>query len=141
MFKHFEQSEAKPLADFSHLKESGESRMVDISEKIPSKRIAAASGRLIVSEVCDAKLNENSIVEISRCARIAGIMAAKKTSDLIPMCHQLNLNSIDLNIEYVGLSRAFQITATAITQGKTGCLLYTSPSPRDATLSRMPSSA
>ena len=89
------------MAEFSHFDEEGASRMVDVGDKPATRRYARASGRVVASAetlalLRDRKLSKGDAIEI---ARVAGIMAAKRTSDLIPLCHPLSLDSVKLNIE------------------------------------------
>lgn len=108
------------MADFSHLTSSGNSKMVDVSPKGQSQRLATASGQVHVSEVCRDQLDLTSVEEISRCARIAGIMATKKTSDLIPMCHPIAVDKVDLSINFSEETCIFSISVTTGAHGKTG---------------------
>ena len=86
---------------FSHLDENGDARMVDISEKDVTARMAVASGRINMSPECFTMLLGGTIPkgDVLSTARIAGIMAAKKTSDLIPMCHTLMLEKVKISFE------------------------------------------
>ena len=104
----------------SHINEKGEANMVDTSGKDATIRIATASGKVTMkSEVLNAIANgETPKGDVLATARIAGIMGAKKTSDLIPLCHPIDLNKveIELKIESDGVS----ILATAKTTDRTG---------------------
>ena len=104
----------------SHINEKGEANMVDTSGKDATVRIATASGKVTMkSEVLNAIANgETPKGDVLATARIAGIMGAKKTSDLIPLCHPIALNKveIELKIESDGVS----ILATAKTTDRTG---------------------
>ena len=79
---------------FTHLSEKGEARMVDVSEKTVTKRRAVASGRISISTEALKALTDgtNPKGDVLAAARIAGILAAKKTADLIPLCHPLGLD-------------------------------------------------
>jgi cyclic pyranopterin monophosphate synthase len=104
----------------SHFDESGRIKMVDISEKDSTKRRAVAKGRVILSNdtVNTLKSGANPKGDPFEIARIAGIMAAKKTSDLIPLCHQVALSSVKVELE---LGDDFvDITAEAVTISGTG---------------------
>jgi cyclic pyranopterin phosphate synthase len=106
--------------DFTHLDDTGKARMVDVSGKDATKRYASATGFISIKpEVCE-KIRSGEIPkgDVLSVARIAAIMAAKRTSDLIPMCHPLGLDhvQIDLAIENDGI----RITASATLTGKTG---------------------
>lgn len=104
----------------SHFDESGKIKMVDISEKESTKRRAVARGRVILSEetVTTLKSGANPKGDPFEIARIAGIMAAKKTSELIPLCHQVPLSSVRIELE---LGEDFvDIVAEAVTISGTG---------------------
>jgi cyclic pyranopterin phosphate synthase len=104
----------------SHINENGEANMVDTSGKEATTRIATASGKVTMkSEVLSAIANGQAPKgDVLATARIAGIMGAKKTSELIPLCHQIALNKveIELTIETDGVA----ILATAKTTDRTG---------------------
>ena len=108
------------MGDFSHLNRTGESTMVDVSGKSPTKRSATVRGVVRISAACAAKLNADATREIVRTARIAGVMAAKKTSDLIPLCHQVPLAGVDMTIEFDAGERVFAIEAKTQTDSVTG---------------------
>jgi cyclic pyranopterin phosphate synthase len=102
----------------SHYDESGEARMVDVSEKAVTKRAARAHAFVRIRPDVLARLPENPKGNPLEVARIAGIMAAKRTAELIPMCHPLPLSHADvkLQIEPEGV----RIFGTASTSGQTG---------------------
>ncbi len=106
----------------SHLNTRGEAHMVDVGDKKITSRTAIASGCIItlpetVKLVEDGKAKKGDVLAT---ARIAGIMAAKKTSDLIPLCHPLALTKVSLDLEAAPDLPGFQVTATASVSGKTG---------------------
>lgn len=108
--------------EFTHFDEKGNARMVDVSDKEITHREATAVGSIRVSEeVFDAiegrKVKKGDVYTV---AQVAGIMGAKRTSDLIPMCHILNLTGVD--VTFVPDRETLTITAscTAKTDGKTG---------------------
>jgi cyclic pyranopterin phosphate synthase len=105
---------------FTHLDNSGKAKMVDVGEKTDSVRIAKASGLVTTNqEVLDLVQNDSLPKgDLFAAVRIAGIMAAKKTSELIPLCHPLAINAIEVDIEVV--KSGFLITAMVKTSGKTG---------------------
>jgi len=105
---------------FTHLDNSGKAKMVDVGEKTDSVRIAKASCLVTTNqEVLDLVRNDSLPKgDLFAAVRIAGIMAAKKTSELIPLCHPLAINAIEVDIEVV--ERGFLITAMVKTSGKTG---------------------
>lgn len=81
------------MKEFTHLDSDGHVRMVDVGDKPPSKRVAVARGAIFMEAatlgaILDEKVKKGNVLE---AARIAGVMAAKRTSDLIPMCHPINI--------------------------------------------------
>jgi cyclic pyranopterin phosphate synthase len=104
----------------SHFDDAGNIRMVDVSAKQTTVRKATAVGRVMVSQaVIDAvRSQSNAKGDPIEIARIAGIMAAKRTSELIPLCHQINLTSVDVRIDID--EHGFIIEAEATTSAKTG---------------------
>jgi cyclic pyranopterin phosphate synthase len=104
----------------THLDEKGQARIVDIGDKAATRRRAVARARLeaepeTVAAILGGTLKKGDAIAV---ARIAGIMAAKKTSDLIPLCHPIALTSVTVDIE--GAGNALAITAAAETVGPTG---------------------
>ena len=110
------------MADLTHVDASGAARMVDVSEKDVSARLARASGRLRTTPEVVAALRENSLSkgDALATARIAGIMAAKRTPDLIPMCHPVQINGADLTLELDEAHCSVEIQATVTCDGRTG---------------------
>lgn len=108
------------MADLTHLDEHGAAHMVDVGGKAVTRRVATASGRITMSdEALDAiRRGNTSKGDVLGTARIAGIMAAKQTANLIPLCHPLPLDqiSIDLAIE----AGAINATASVSVAGRTG---------------------
>jgi cyclic pyranopterin phosphate synthase len=102
----------------SHFGSSGQAAMVDVSAKQPSRRTAAASAFVELSAAVLVALPSNPKGNPLEVARFAGIQAAKRTADLIPMCHPLPLSHIDVQAEIV--PGGVRITATAATVGPTG---------------------
>lgn len=104
----------------THLDSTGAAHMVDIAGKTVTAREAVATGRITMSAQAAAAIREGSVQkgDVLATARIAGIMAAKKTAELIPLCHPLPLTrvAIDLAPDATGVT----VTATAATEGKTG---------------------
>ena len=105
-------------AQLSHFNSSGQAAMVDVSAKQPTRRTAAASAFVELSEAVLAALPANPKGNPLEVARFAGIQAAKRTAELIPMCHRLALSHIDVQAEIV--SGGVRIAATASTSGPTG---------------------
>ncbi|MFM1864274.1 MAG: hypothetical protein RL677_54 [Actinomycetota bacterium] len=105
---------------FTHLDNSGKAKMVDVGEKTDSVRIAKASCLVTTNQEVLDLVQNNALPkgDLFAAVRIAGIMAAKKTSELIPLCHPLAINAIEVDIEVVELG--FLITAMVKTSGKTG---------------------
>lgn len=89
------------MGDFSHINKSGEANMVDVSHKHRQKRVATASGEINLLESTITKINENTIAKgnVLTTAKIAGIQAAKQTSALIPLCHNIALSQVDIDFE------------------------------------------
>jgi cyclic pyranopterin phosphate synthase len=106
----------KPI--LSHFDKSGNAAMVDVSAKQATRRTATASAFVELSSAVLAALPANPKGNPLEVARIAGIQAAKRTSELIPMCHPLALTHVDVQAEIV--ERGVRITATAATVGPTG---------------------
>ena len=104
----------------SHLDADGRARMVDVGDKSVTKRSATARGRFTSTpEVIDlVRADDLPKADVLATARIAGISAAKRTSELIPLCHQLALSAVTVDFEL--LNDSIGITATAKTTGKTG---------------------
>src|SRR6478735_9110604 len=112
--------EPKDTHELTHLDEQGNARMVDVGAKADTARVAIARGEISLSAetlalVRDGKAAKGDVLAV---ARVAGIMAAKKTSELIPLCHQLMLSSV--KVEFAFLDSSIAITATAKTTGPTG---------------------
>ena len=104
----------------THIDESGAASMVDVSAKLPTARQAAAKGRITMQPATLALITENRAKkgDVLGTARIAGIMAAKRTAGLIPLCHTLPLDAV--TVEFTLLADAVEISATARTTGRTG---------------------
>jgi cyclic pyranopterin phosphate synthase len=101
----------------SHYDDAGRARMVDVSGKSPTKREAEASAFVAMSAAVLAALPKNPKGDPLEVARLAGIMAAKRTSDLIPMCHPLPLARVDVDVRLCenGVAIASKVVATAET--------------------------
>lgn len=104
----------------THLDQSGKANMVDVGEKPQSKRMAVAEGFIFLNAETLEMIRENAVKkgDVLTVAEIAGIMAAKKTPELIPLCHQINLNKVEVRAS-IGDS-GIRITAKAKCDGKTG---------------------
>ena len=110
------------MADFTHLDSEGKARMVDVSEKPSSGRIAVARGHVVMSPETLAKIQDRGVKkgDVLQVARLAGIMGAKRTADLIPLCHPLSLSSVQLELSLDPDRSAVEITATCKVVGQTG---------------------
>jgi cyclic pyranopterin monophosphate synthase len=108
------------MSELSHFDDSGKVTMVDVSGKDVTTRRAVASGKVLLSPETLATLKTHSTPKGDplEIARIAGIMAAKKTSELIPLCHQLNLSKVNVTAEFTDYGVA--LTAEAVTTAQTG---------------------
>ncbi|HEY3966743.1 MAG TPA: cyclic pyranopterin monophosphate synthase MoaC [Planctomycetaceae bacterium] len=109
------------MPPLSHFDESGASRMVDVGAKPVTERMARASGRITMAAetlrtILDRGLSKGDVIEV---ARLAGIMAAKKTSELIPLCHSLGLDSVSIDLRPVD-DATLSIESTVRVQGRTG---------------------
>jgi cyclic pyranopterin monophosphate synthase len=109
------------MADLTHVSSTGEAKMVDISDKSDTVRVAVASGRVLMkpetmTAIKSAGLKKGDVIAT---ARIAGIMAAKKTPELIPLCHTILVDEISVDFDLSGTDQV-GITATARSTGKTG---------------------
>ncbi|MEZ5989659.1 MAG: cyclic pyranopterin monophosphate synthase MoaC [Planctomycetota bacterium] len=106
----------------SHLDEQGRARMVDVGAKAETRRVAVAEAWLELGDDAYEALasGENPKGDALAAARIAGIQAAKRTSDLIPMCHPLFLDSVQVGFEPDGAGRRVRVLCEARTHGRTG---------------------
>lgn len=110
------------MSGFTHFDDCGNAVMVDVTDKEVTERVAVAAGDILVSrEVFDAVKNATAKKgDVLGTARIAGIMAAKRTSDLIPMCHPLMLTKVTIDFELDEESRRIRCLCTAKLSGRTG---------------------
>ena len=108
--------------DFTHFDEAGAARMVDVSDKDVTYRIARAGCRVAMQAETLAMIRDGAAKkgDVLGVARLAGIMAAKKTSDLIPLCHPLPLTSVTLELTCDADAQAVEIIAEAKIDGRTG---------------------
>ncbi len=111
-----------PHADFTHFNEQGRAQMVNVGEKEPSHRTAVAAGRILVNETTFALIRSGGVKkgDVLTVAQIAGIMAAKRTPEWIPMCHPVPLNGIDLKLRLDEKRLSVEIEATVQCDGRTG---------------------
>ncbi len=108
--------------DFTHFDEKGNAKMVDISEKPVTSRTATAIG-CVHMKAETIRLIKDGIIskgDVLGVARLAGIMAAKKVSELIPLCHTINLSSITIDFQIDDENKLIKIKTTALSTGQTG---------------------
>jgi cyclic pyranopterin monophosphate synthase len=110
------------MAKLSHIDEEGKARMVDVSAKEVTERVATATGSVIMAPetlrmVMDGSAKKGDVISV---ARLAGIMGAKRTPELIPLCHPLSLDAIDMELTCDPARNAIDITATCRVSGRTG---------------------
>ena len=110
------------MNDFTHFNENGRAKMVDVSEKSETSRTAVAAGCVRMNRETFELVKSGGMKkgDVLGAAQIAGIMAAKRTPDLIPMCHTLLLSGVDMAFELNDADCAVDITATVRCQGVTG---------------------
>ena len=110
------------MNDFTHFNESGRARMVDVSEKAETSRTAVAAGRVRMNRETFSLVKTGGMKkgDVLTTAQIAGVMAAKRTSDLIPMCHTLLLTGVDLDFALNEADCTVDITATVKCTCQTG---------------------
>ena len=108
--------------ELTHLDKNGNAIMVDVSEKEVTHRIATACGKIMVSQeiLASIKENTNKKGDVLAVARVAGIMAAKRTSELIPLCHLLMLTKCTVDFTINEEEKYIEATCTVKTDGKTG---------------------
>lgn len=110
------------MANFTHFNQDGEAIMVDVSQKDITMRIAIAEGSIKVNQEVFRSIKEqtNKKGDVLAVARIAGIMAAKKTSDMIPLCHPLFITKVTIDFELDEENYMIKAIATTKVNGKTG---------------------
>ena len=110
------------MADFTHFNENGRAKMVDVSEKADTVRTAVAAGRVIVNAETFELIRSGGMKkgDVLSVAQIGGIMGAKRTSEIIPMCHPIMISGVDIDFELNEKELAVEITATARCTGVTG---------------------
>jgi len=110
------------MAKLSHFDREGRARMVDVSAKPVTKRTAIASGRVFMKaqtleRIVNQEIEKGDVLGV---ARVAGIMAAKRTGEIIPMCHPLAIDSVEIRFQPDGRRSEMQIEARVKSTGKTG---------------------
>ena len=110
------------MAGFTHFDKEGKARMVDVSDKAETERTATAKGSVLMQPTTLALIKEGGVKkgDVLSVARLAGIMGAKRTPDLIPLCHPLMLESVSVGLTPDLARNAIDITATCKTVGRTG---------------------
>ena len=110
------------MEDFTHFNEQGRAKMVDVGEKPISERTAVAAGSVLVNKNTFALIRSGGMKkgDVLTTAQIAGIMGAKRTSEVIPMCHPVAVNGINLTLSLNEERYAVEITADVSCNGRTG---------------------
>ena len=110
------------MSGFTHLDEEGRAVMVDVADKAETERRAVAKGRVFMAPETLALIREGAVKkgDVLSVARLAGIMGAKRTPDLIPLCHPLALTSVKVDLELDDTASAVEITASCGLKGRTG---------------------
>ena len=110
------------MSQLTHFNTSGEAHMVDVGDKAQTHRIAVAEGRILMQPETLALIVQGGHKkgDVLGVARLAGIMAAKKTADLVPLCHPLQLTSVEVHFNCESVSSEVHCTATVKTNGPTG---------------------
>jgi cyclic pyranopterin phosphate synthase len=110
------------MPQFTHLDEKGKSRMVDVTGKSVTSREAVARGKVLMKPETACAIEAQTIAkgDVLAVAKIAGVMAAKKTSDLIPLCHPLEITAVDVSFRTDARRGEIEIEAAVRTRGRTG---------------------
>ncbi|MDO5401284.1 MAG: cyclic pyranopterin monophosphate synthase MoaC [Eubacteriales bacterium] len=110
------------MEDFTHFDDQGRAKMVDVGEKNVTRREATAAGRVLVNEETFALIRTGGMKkgDVLTVAQIAGIMGAKRTPDLIPMCHPILMDGVKLALHLDEHRRSVEIQATVTCGGRTG---------------------
>lgn len=110
------------MAEFTHFDKDGKATMVDVSDKDVTERTATASGSVIMQPRTIRMIAEGGVKkgDVLSVARLAGIMGAKRTADLIPLCHPLAVTSVAVDLTVNAARNAVDITATCKLKGRTG---------------------
>ena len=108
--------------DFTHFNDQGRAKMVDVGEKPPTRRTATAAARVLVNEDTFTLIRSGGMKkgDVLTVAQVAGVMGAKRTPDLIPMCHPILMDGIDLSLHLDEARCAVEIQATVSCDGRTG---------------------
>ena len=110
------------MSDFTHFNDQGRAKMVDVGEKPVTVRTAVAAARVLVNEQTFALIRSGGMKkgDVLTVAQVAGVMGAKRTPDLIPMCHPILLDGIDLRLSLDEARRSVEIQAEVSCGGRTG---------------------
>jgi len=110
------------MTGFTHFDQAGNAAMVDVSDKAVTARTATARARVVMAAATLAMIQQGSAKkgDVLGVARLAGIMAAKRTAELIPLCHPLPISSVKVDLQIDSAAHAVEITATVRTTGQTG---------------------
>ena len=110
------------MGELTHLDEAGRARMVDVSAKDDTVRVATARGRVLMRSETLERIRAGGVSkgDVMAIAQVAGVMGAKRTSELIPLCHPLPITSVDLELTLDDQASAVDIRASARVVGKTG---------------------
>ena len=110
------------MEDFTHFNDQGRARMVNVGEKAPTRRTAAAGARVLVNRTTFSLIRSGGMKkgDVLAAAQIAGIMGAKRTWELIPMCHPVQVNGIDLTLTLDEARCSVEIRAEVSCDGRTG---------------------
>ncbi|HLS67720.1 MAG TPA: cyclic pyranopterin monophosphate synthase MoaC [Kiloniellales bacterium] len=110
------------MSGFTHFDAEGRAVMVDVSDKEETERVAVAAGEIVMEPETLARIRDGAVTkgDVLSVARLAGIMGAKRTPDLIPLCHPLALTKVTLDLAIRPDRNAVEITATCKLKGRTG---------------------
>ena len=108
--------------DFTHFNDQGRAKMVDVGEKVPTRRTATAAARVLVNENTFALIRSGGMKkgDVLTVAQVAGVMGAKRTPDIIPMCHPILMDGINLELSLDEERKSVEIRATVSCGGRTG---------------------
>ena len=110
------------MSDFTHFNDQGRAKMVNVGEKPITQRVAVAAGRVLVNEHTFSLIRSGGMKkgDVLTVAQIAGVMGAKRTPDLIPMCHIVQVEGIDLELHLDEERHSVEITVSVCCDGRTG---------------------
>ena len=110
------------MSDFTHFNDQGRAKMVDVGEKPVTRRTAVAAGRVLVNDHTFSLIKSGGMKkgDVLTVAQIAGVMGAKRTPDLIPMCHPILMDGINIELSLDEARKSVEIKATVSCDGRTG---------------------